>query len=259
MTLFRLIGLAALLVQIGAMAAVTSNALREAAEVIAQKFGGRADDFLPIIDKAVAKYGDECLPFLTKTGPVGFKAIVQAGPKAPEVIKLFLQKGPESVAIISKQNKLEIFLKHGDSAADALLKHPGIADGLLDQYGVGAARALNLLSRRNAQRLARLLSADGNLSKLGKNDEILAVVGNYGDRGMDFIWQNKGAFAVAAQLSTFLAEPEKFINGTAQLPGGKSINWTLIIAGVLVVVLLPLVVKSISAFRGKAAPPVPKR
>ena len=64
---------------------------------------------------------------------------------------------------------------------------------------------------QNGRRIA-ILAGDGALSM-----PLLDVVAKYGDRGCQFIWQNKGALAVGATLASFLAAPEDFINGTVQL------------------------------------------
>ena len=72
------------------------------------------------------------------------------------------------------------------------------------------------LSGQNARRLVEMLDA-GELKQIGRTDQVLGVVGKYGNRGMDFVWRNKGALAVAAGLTAFLANPEPFINGTKDL------------------------------------------
>ena len=70
---------------------------------------------------------------------------------APEVIKLYAKRGDEALWVISEPKRLVIFIKHGDSAADALIKHPGIADVLIKRFGDDAATALNGLSRQGGR------------------------------------------------------------------------------------------------------------
>jgi len=246
-----------------ATAGPAGTAIREAAEYIVKKFGKGAggqtvEEVTDATTRAITKYGDDALPILKKTGHAGFSALEQAGNKAPDIIKLYARKGDEAIWIISQPKKLSIFLKHGDSAADALLKHPGIADSLITKYGDDAAGALNNLSRASAQKLNRIAD-EGILDATKQSPELLSVVRKYGDEAMDFIWKNKGALTVASVLGTFLHDPGRFIGGEERLPGGgirrigiidrilgpiaDNANWTLIIIGILCVGFMPFIAR----------------
>ena len=201
--------------------------------------------------KAVAKHGDDALPLLRNSGHAGFSALKEAGESAPDVIKLYARKGDEAIWVISEPKKLAIFIKHGDSAADALLKHPGIADNLIGRYGDDAVGALNGISRQSAQRL-NMLAEDGVLSATQRSGELLPLIRKYGDEAMDFIWKNKGSLAVASVLATFFADPQAYISGAKELivdpilgPIARGTNWTLILSGILIVVFLPFIARSI--------------
>ena len=203
------------------VAGPASSAVRETAEFIVSKFGRGAagqsvEEVTAATAKAIATHGDSALPLLRKTGHAGFTALDQAGDKAPDVIKLFSRRGDEAIWVISEPKKLAIFIKHGDSAADALLKHPGIADGLIGRYGDNAVGALNTVTRQSAQRLS-MAADDGLLSATARSPELLTVVRKYGDEAMDFIWKNKGSLAVASVLATFLADPQSYISGAKEL------------------------------------------
>lgn len=239
-----------------ASAGTASAAARETAEFILSKFGrGVAGQSLEEVTeataKAVARHGEAALPLLRKSGHAGFAALAEAGAKAPEVIKLFARRGDEAIWVISEPKKLAIFIKHGDSAADALLKHPGIADNLIGRFGDDAVGAMNVVSRQSAQRLS-MVTDDGLLAATTRSPELLPVVRKYGDEAMDFIWKNKGSLAVASVLTTFLADPQAYISGAKELiidpiaaPIAKGTNWTLIILGVLAVVFLPFIARSV--------------
>jgi hypothetical protein len=238
------------------------TAIRETAEFILKKFGKGAagqtvEEVAEATAKAVAKYGDDALPLLRNSGHAGFAALKEAGEKAPDVIKLYARRGDKAIWVISEPKKLAIFMKHGDSAADALLKHPGIADTLIGRYGDEAVGALNSVSRQSAQRLS-MIANDGLLKATSRSSELLPVIRRYGDDAMDFIWKNKGSLAVASVLATFLADPQAYITGVKELivnpiaaPIAKSVNWTLIIAGVLIVAFLPFIGKSIARARSE--------
>ena len=87
------------------------------------------------------------------------------------------------------------------------------------------------------------------------------MIREYGDEAMDFVWKNKGALAVAATLGTFLADPQAYISGAKELivspivePIARSTNWTFIIAGILIVVFLPFIARSIMKARRAMKP-----
>lgn len=239
-----------------AEAGAATSAVRETAEYILQKFGrGAAGQTVEEVSestaRAMARYGDGVAPLVRATGHRGFAALEQAGAQAPDVIKLFARKGDEAVWVISEPKKLSIFLKHGDSAADALIKHPGIADDLVKRFGDDAVGALNGVSKRGAQRLG-MLADEGVLTATPRSPELLSVARRYGDAGMDFIWRNKGALTVTALLGKFLTDPEAYISRAKQLvvdpvlaPIAQTTNWTWIIAGALLVAFLPVITRRV--------------
>ena len=239
-----------------AEAGAATSAVRETAEYILQKFGrGAAGQTVEEVSestaRAMARYGDGVTPLVRATGHRGFAALEQAGEQADEVIRLYARKGDEAVWVISEPKKLAIFLKHGDSAADALIKHPGIADDLVGQFGDEAVVALNGVSKRSAQRMA-MAAEEGVFAATPRSAELLSVVRRYGDEAMDFIWRNKGALTVATVLGTFLAEPEAYISGAKQLlvdpvlaPIAQTTNWTWIIAGALLIAFLPVITRRV--------------
>ena len=147
--------------------------------------------------------------------------------------------------MISQPKKLTIFLKHGDNAADALLKHPGIADDLIERFGSKALAPLQRLEKTGAQQMA-MAAKEGLFEKIPRSAELFDVIGKYGDRAMEFIWKNKGALTLAAGLAAFLNDPEPFIQGAKDLiiepikavgsEMARHTNWTpvMIVAVVLI-------------------------
>jgi hypothetical protein len=75
---------------------------------------------------------------------------------------------------------------------------------------------MQALAGRQGRSLARLWE-QGTLRAIGRTEELLAVIGRYGDRAMQFIWRHKGTLTVAAVLAAFLADPEPFIYGAKDL------------------------------------------
>lgn len=97
-----------------------------------------------------------------------------------------------------------------------MLKHKGLAEPIVAAFHQPGAKALAALDARNARRVA-ILSESGELAGIGQADRLLGVVGRFVDRGMEFVWRNKKALFVGAALAAFLADPQPFIDGTAQL------------------------------------------
>ena len=243
-------------------------ALRETAEAIVgtverNTAGQVADDVTKAATTTVASHGDVALPLLRQSGQAGLSALEQAGTKLPEVTRLIARKGDEALWITNEPRKLAIILKHGDQAANALLKHPGIADSMIGRYGEPAAEVLNKLTRTGAQRLA-LVADEGMLSATPRSLELLPILRRYGDEGMEFVWKNKGSLTVMTVLSTFLADPGSYILGARQLivdplvsPITKSVNWTLILAAMLLIGFLPFTARSIARAGTEFRRPLP--
>ena len=235
---------------------LTGPALREAAQWIVSKFGKgvagqTVEEVAQTTSRVVAHHGEEALPLLRMAGHAGFKALDDAGAQATDVIRLYLRRGDDAIWIVTDSKKLSIFLKHGDSAADAMLKHPGIADDMILRYGDDAVGALNNLSRQNAQRLG-MVAENGLLTATTRSGELLPVIRRYGDAAMDFVWKNKGALAVSSVLVSFLNNPDVYLSGAKDLvvdmassTVAKETNWTLIIALMLSIGFLPFIVRSI--------------
>lgn len=224
-------------------AGVPDKALRETAEFVMKKFGKEvAGETVETMTKKtsglVLKYGDEAVDAVKAGGPRIFRYIEEAGSNGELVVKLMAKRGDDAVWVVQKKNRLALFARYGDDAAEAMIKHKEIVEPVIESFGKPAAAALNNVSAQNARRLA-IMSGDGELARIGRSDELLGVIGKYGDAAMNFIWKNKGALATATVLAAFLADPEPFINGGKDLAGvlaekvGEPIirntNWTLVI------------------------------
>ncbi len=82
--------------------------------------------------------------------------------------------------------------------------------------GPAGRRALESLGPANARRLAALADS-GALARIGRTDELMAVVARRGDAGLEFVWKHEGALAVSAALAAFLADPDPFLDGARGL------------------------------------------
>lgn len=236
-----------------ALAGVKSSVARETAEYVLERFGKDVgEETLETLTGKIgqygSKYGDDAIGAIRKIGPRGFKILDDAGKNAPDVIRLLNRSGNEAVWVVSTPRKLAIFVKYGNDAADAMIKHPGTAEPLIEQFGVSAAKALRTVSGQNSRRIG-MMADDGSLAASGKANEMLEIIGRHGDLAADWIWRNKGSLAVATIATAFLSNPESFLNGTVEIAkvGGEtimrpiteqitgSINWNLFLIATIAV------------------------
>ena len=226
---------------------------REAAEYVVGRFGKEAakegvEGLARKIEVLALKHGDDALIAVKKVGPGTFRLVNEAGEHGLDAVKIMAKYGDDAVWIVAKKNRIAIFAKYGDNAGEAMMKHGEIAEPLLESAGKSAAGALNSVSTQNGRRLV-MMGEQGELTQIGRTPQLLDVVTKYGDRGMDFVWKNKASLAVAATLATFLANPEPFITGAADITkvvaenaikpladassqvaseAARRINWTLV-------------------------------
>lgn len=230
-----------------------TTAARETAEAVVRQFGKEAveegvEKFAIRLESLAAKYGDDALAAARKAGPRGVAAVEAAGKQAPLVAKILSREGDRALSLVDDAARMELVARYGDDAAEALIRHQGVAAPLIQQFDTVGAKALSQLDAQNARRLA-ILADEGTLGQIGRSRELLDVVGRYGNKAMDFIWRNKGALVATTALTAFLADPEGFLNGTRQLTEvigehvvapataaaareiAPRVNWTLVLLG----------------------------
>lgn len=203
------------------LAGAKTKAAREAADYVLRKFGKEAaeegaEKLAVRIESLAAKYGDDAVRAARKGGPRALQAIEKSGNYGSQAAELLARHGDEALWIVENPRRLKLLARYGDDAAEAMLKHKGLAEPLLASFKKPAGKALAALDGQNARRLS-MLAESGDLAKIGRTDALLDVIGRYGNRGMDFIWRNKKTLAVGAALAAFLADPQPFIDGTSQL------------------------------------------
>jgi hypothetical protein len=204
-----------------ARAGVSGRMAREAAEAALRLLGREAetegtDALARKLEQLAIRHGDEVLAAVRKGGPEAVRRIEQAGVQGESAARILARYGPEAARIVERPVLLELVERHGEDAVRALMRHPGLAEPVVSALGKPGARALAAVGPRNARRLA-LMVEDGTLRRLGRFEEVLAVVERYGDRALDFVWRHKGALAVATALAAFLKDPESFLGRTREL------------------------------------------
>jgi hypothetical protein len=243
-----------------APAQLKSKAARETAEVLFERFGVKAGRSVPElagrIESVAAKYGDEAYLAIRKGGPSACGLIEAAGPDGAKAVRVLAVHGEQGASrVLSQPTAMKQFLTYGDEAASVLVRHPGVAEPLVERGGAQAVKALGAIDPRNGRRLAMLM--DGELAQAGRHPELLGVVAKHGDRAVNFLWHNKATLAGGAALAAFLADPEPFLNGTKDLAavtgdavvkpvvGGvfTLLNIALVAVGVLLLALIGLAYK----------------
>lgn len=208
-----------------AQAQTRVKAAREAAEWLFGRFGSKAGRSVPElagrIEAVAARHGDDAILAIRKGGPSACGLIEAAGPDGAKAVRVLATHGELGASrVLSRPAAMQQFLQHGDDAATALVRHPGVAEPLVARAGAPAVKALAAVDPRNGRRLNMLL--DGELAAAGRHPEVLGVVAKHGDRAVNFLWENKGALAAGAALTAFLANPEPFLDGTSKLAGTLS-------------------------------------
>jgi hypothetical protein len=206
-----------------ALAAGKAQAAKETIEYVLKKFGKEAAQEGPErlaakTESLAVRHGDEVFAAVKKTGPRGLKLIDEAGPNGHEAARLLGKFGDEARSIVTNPSRMALAGKYGDDAAQAMIKHPGIAEPVAAAYGKAGAKAMSEVGVENGRWLAALVDT-GELAKIGRGEALLGVVGKYGDRGMDFIYKHRKLLAGAAVLTAFLANPQPYIDGTLDLAG----------------------------------------
>jgi len=278
-----LIGLAALVLvtEQQPQAGVPSVAVRDVAELLFRKLGRAAahqttQTLAVRLQRLVLRYGDDVLIAARRVGPQSLSLIEGAGEFTPQAVRLLARHGEEAVGIVAHPRQLALVAQQGDDAVAVLLRHQDVAAPLLEAHARPALEALSVLTPQNGRRLA-MLQQSGDLLRIGRTEELLDVIARFGNRALEFVWENKGALAVAAVLARFLADPEPFLNGAvklssivaesairpvAEIPGrvaehaARQTDWTLVTLLLLGVATVGLWLRSIRRRRQRKHPVV---
>lgn len=217
---------------------------REVAEEGAEAFGGRLARF-------AAEHGDDGLRAVRQSGPSALRVVREAGEHGPEACRLLGRYGDEALEVAADPRMLEVVRRSGDDAAEAFVKHGRVARPICEQYGAAGARALNRVSPRNATRLG-IMAEEGSLARIGRAEDVFALVERSGDKALDFLWRHKGTLAVGTVAAAFWANPDAFLDGAQELViaptaqarhtiadgiAGRT-NWTVVICGVIAALCL---------------------
>lgn len=200
-----------------ALAGPTSKAAQEVAELLFKKGSKEVVEhgvqaFARKVETVALKHGDDVFHAVKAVGPKALPLIETHGARAAKILG---KHGEHGVWIVSRPRALNLVAKHGEDAVGVLVKHPGVAEELVERVGHSAIHAFSAIGPQSGRRLAML--AEGEASHLATNPKLLDVVARFGDTGMSFVWKHKAALAVSAVLASFLLDPEPYISGAKEL------------------------------------------
>src|SRR5437588_2246737 len=144
-----------------------TKAAQEAAEFVMRKFGREAakdgaQALARRIEQAAVAHGDEVLKAVRLVGPRGLHLIEEAGAHSKQVARLLATHGEHgAVFVASRPKAMQLFLRHGEEAATALVKTRGVAEPAIEALGKPAVRAFQALGTRQNARLLAMMAADG--------------------------------------------------------------------------------------------------
>jgi hypothetical protein len=253
---------------------------RELAEWAIRRSSGLAtrggeDALARRFEALAARHGGEVATAIHRVGPGAIPLMEGAGAQGGLAARLLARYRERAAWVSADPRRLALVACHGDAAARALIRHRSVAEPVVAALGSPAARALGAVGPQNARRLA-MMAETGELARIGRADELLGVVGRFGDPAMEFIWRHKGALAVGTVLAAFLADPGQFLGGArdsagvlvamasrpvADLPGRlaaeatRRVDWTLLMANALGLVAAGFTLRAwLHRRRGPAAP-----
>ena len=197
-----------------------ARAAREAAEWLIGRFGSKAGRSVPElagrIERVALAHGDDAVRAIRKGGPAAVGLVEAAGADGAKALRVLGVHGELGASrVLSRPAAMKQFLRHGEEAATALVRHPGVAEPLIERGGAQAVKALGAVTPRNGRRVAMLL--DGELDQAGRHPEVLGVIGKHGDGAVDFLWRHNGTLAGGAAFTAFLADPEPYLSGARDL------------------------------------------
>src|SRR6516162_6618523 len=156
------LGLAGLiLLPAPALGGVRSTLVREAVETIVRRFGKEAakegtEALTKRLERLATQHGPNVIEAARGTGPRALRLIEDAGEHGGIAARLLAHHGDKAVALAGSRRSLTLIAKYGDAAAEAMLKHPGIAEPLIETLGQPGMSALNAIGARGGRRLAQM-------------------------------------------------------------------------------------------------------
>jgi hypothetical protein len=209
------------------LGSATRKGVKEVVEYTAKKFG------INLADESGKHFARDAAEFITRYGDDGIRALKVAG---PEIIDLSRRYGKETVKLCAAHSMdaagylaknmdqaLPMWRHFGQEGTELMVKHPGLAKPLLDEFGKKGLQIGRSLSTRNLNRFLVLASKTaGKKEKGGLLDKVLKE----GDKVIEFLWGHKWKLAAGATLYTLLKDYDSGFLTTETDPEEKTVKKT---------------------------------
>jgi hypothetical protein len=198
--------------------------VQEAIEYTAKKFG------INLAEESGKHFAREAAEFIGRYGDDGIRALKGAGPEifqlsrlyGKETVKLCASHSADAAGYLAKNmdRALPVWRQFGKEGTEMMVKHPGLAHPLLDEFGKKGLQIGRGLSTKDLNRFLILASrAAGKKEKGALVDKVLKE----GDKIIEFLWKHKFKLAAGATLYTLLKDYDRGFVKSTPAPEGKSV------------------------------------
>ncbi len=230
----------------GSVLTISGKALREAVEASLKRAPSKGmarlmSESPESIARVMSRYGDDGIRALDQFGRPAMKVLLDnPDDVGRSALRMFGRHGDDAVRMAQHPGGLRVLATESDTMFSAMVKTRNQGYPILSRYGERGATALNNLSPGQRRQLIHLDQAKH--FSASDFEKLLEVAGRYGNRGLEFVWQNKGALLVAGTAVAFWSDPEPYINGVMQLGAGrgtgvpepvKRINMTAVVLSII--------------------------
>lgn len=210
----------------GGAATGAAKGLRELAEAIAEQAGKKGSK--EVVEQTTkeladisAKYGDEGLIAVDQYGASALRVMKNAGQDAGEYLpKAINRYGSDALRLAESPAGRQVLREGNEAVIKAVAKHTESALPMIREVGESAARALDSVDSKNGRRLLQMHGE--NVFKEADFDQVVSLIGKYGDRMCEFIYKHRKVLGGAGALAIVAANAEKVIDGTFDL--GKELG-----------------------------------
>lgn len=232
---------------------VAEQLIREGAEETSEEL---VEATTKQLAKIAARMGDDAIVVIQRYGRSSYRLLNDLSDDAGrQLVKSIRVYGDDAIRVGQTSAGRAILRSGDDIAIRAVAKYSDVAIPVIRKYGDDCARVLTDLSPQQGRRMIQL--ANEEYFKPNQFDQLVGVVGEYGDRAMDFIWRNKKVLLAVGVFSAFVSNPEPYLSELTDITEvvvgpvvdgiAKGVNWNLWIG-----VLLVLVGVKFIFFRSKA-------
>ncbi len=190
------------------------------------RLGGR-EAAEEMAEQAVARYGDEALLLLKKSGPQGLRLLKRYG---DEAIAWTRAGGEEALQVMARpsfeREILPVLRRGGPELIGIEARTPGTIGSLVRSYGSSGALAAKNLSPANVVRFAQAGPA---LEKMGRAEDFSRLVSRFGDevfavieKALAVVGKHPKGAVIGLGFAYVLSNPETmnlFVGELARTPG----------------------------------------